>query len=556
MSEQRQVWQTDQPEAQWCLQVPRIIRRQRAQYFTPWPIAACMARWVLGGRRPTRLLDPACGLGVLLRACEAEAGHQHRLASWKTLACENDREIAEHARQVMADLHQSISWYEGDYLQLDWQARFDAIIANPPYRSFRKAQEREAELAELKAQTGITLSGFSNVYVVFLLKALHQLAPGGRCAFLIPGEFLQSDYGVEVRRWLVSEGSLRWLIGFDGHEKLFAGALTTSCLLFFEKSASPGFVQRVTGLRIEQISELSQALQSEDAALKFAERCPWTWFQPERKWLTEIESSLSATTVPFRQLARVRRGLATGANDYFLINEPRATAWKLPHDDLEPVIVRAQDVPGPVMTRDIWESRRNAQESCWLLQVREPIQPTTQVYLEEGGRQGVPERHLPRHRRPWYRSEQTAAAPVLMRVFNRQDLLFVRNLSGLRHLTAFHGIYPLDPSQPFLDLLMAFLWSPLAQECFLNQRREYGGGLIKLEPNDVQTALVPDLHALEPDRAQALRICSQQIQAAVLQGQPLEHLRAELAELWAPLAASTTRAVQVACSNTGAPENP
>ena len=184
------------------------------------------------------------------------------------------------------------------------------------------------------------------------------------------------------------------------------------------------------------------------------------------------------------------------------------------------------------MTGELWQRQCDAQEPCWLLQVHEPVQPMTQAYLQEGVRQGIPGRHLPRHRRPWYRSEQTKVAPILMRVFNREELRFVRNLSGLRHLTAFHGIYPLDSSDAFVELLMAFLWSPLAQHCFLNQRREYGGGLIKLEPNDVHAALVPDLHALEPERVEALRHCSRRLLTACLQNQPVDRLRLELAGLW------------------------
>jgi len=48
-----------------------------------------------------------------------------------------------------------------------------------------------------------------------------------------------------------------------------------------------------------------------------------------------------------------------------------------------------------------------------------------------------------------------------------------------------------------LDLLCAYLVTPLAQERLSHQRREYGNGLHKYEPNDLNQALVVDYRKIE-----------------------------------------------------------
>ena len=95
-----------------------------------------------------------------------------------------------------------------DYLYNDWDSRYDGIICNPPYFKFHDYDNKTA-LLEIENKLGVKLTGFTNLYTLFLLKSIHQLKPGGRAAYLVPSEFLNSDYGKLVKADLLKTGTLR-----------------------------------------------------------------------------------------------------------------------------------------------------------------------------------------------------------------------------------------------------------------------------------------------------------------------------------------------------------
>ena len=78
-------------------------------------------------------------------------------------------------------------------------------------------------------------------------------------------------------------------------------------------------------------------------------------------------------------------------------------------------------------------------------------------------------------------------------VFNRNGLRFIRNEANISNLTTFHCIYLNLFSEPKVDLLFAYLLTDISKEIFNDNRREYGNGLHKFEPNDINKALMVDL---------------------------------------------------------------
>ena len=60
-------------------------------------------------------------------------------------------------------------------------------------------------LKEIETNLKCKLNGFTNLYTLFLLKSIHQLRKNGRCAYIIPSEFLNSDYGKLVKTYLIKK---------------------------------------------------------------------------------------------------------------------------------------------------------------------------------------------------------------------------------------------------------------------------------------------------------------------------------------------------------------
>ncbi len=120
-------------------------------------------------------------------------------------------------------------------------------------------------------------------------------------------------------------------------------------------------------------------------------------------------------------------------------------------------------------------------------------------YIEKGEEQGIHKRYLTSKRTPWFSLENRSPAPIWVGVFNRNGLKFIRNEANVSNLTTFHCIYPNKSlfDNTSVDLLFAYLLTDIAKQIFNDNRREYGDGLKKFEPNDLNNSMMLDLSKLE-----------------------------------------------------------
>lgn len=504
-----------------------VHRKQYGQFFTPAPVADVLARWVAPAH-PRRLLDPALGTGVLARAMRRYVPAAHltgydvdaHILSWWRKAGE-----ATSADDVQCQ----------DFLRHNWAARYDGIIANPPYLKFHDYDNLPAiQLVEQEA--GVKLTGFTNLYALFIIKAISQLAMGGRAAFVVPSEFLNADYGVAVKQFMVAHGSLRHVVVVDFRGSVFADALTTACLLLFEHQPDVG----ATGIAFSALASpiaLDNWVPADASNL-----VPLAELDPTVKWRRYYQpkgegEGCSATArygplVPFRTVGKVSRGIATGANDYFVFSKSKAQRWglSLAHS-LRPCVARSADVPGSFFTADAFERLSAADRPVFILDLGpSPADEAARAYLVEGETQGISTKHLPAARRPWHRPENRLPSPIWVTVFNRGGLRFVRNETNTLNLTTFHCVYLNLFFQHRLELVMAYLLTDIAKEIFADNRREYGNGLEKFEPNDLNNALMLDLDSLSPDVVPQIEALYRQYRESELAGERNEALREALDE--------------------------
>jgi adenine-specific DNA-methyltransferase len=222
-------------------------------------------------------------------------------------------------------------------------------------------------------------------------------------------------------------------------------------------------------------------------------------FDVTAKWrsLITVRSRQHTTRlVPFSALARIMRGIATGANHFFSLSQAEVDEWGLEDRFLRPCLTKAQQVPGLDFTHEDFESLRRANKKVWLLHCTAAPSFAVAAYLREGERRGLHQRYLTHHRTPWYAPEQRDVAPVLVTVFGRAGLRFVLNRAEVWNLTACHCVYPNFDDPTLLSALMAYLTSPLAAEKLALELRAYGDGLLKVEPRDVLRLPVLDVCAL------------------------------------------------------------
>lgn len=472
-------------------------RKRFAQFFTPEAIADFMARWVLGGRKKADVLEPAFGLGAFSRSLFKQN------PKVRVVGYEADATIYNYAAENVAQAGSDVLLYNEDYLRASWEDKYDGIICNPPYLKFHDYDN--ASLVPLvNEQLGIRLNGFTNLYTLFLLKSISQLRDGGRMAYIVPSEFLNSDYGVEVKRALLRSGVLRHVVVVDFTQCAFDDALTTACILLCHKDGS------LSEVRFSHVSDVGQLQAS------LADYSVWAADQlkPETKWKQYYEGARSADyrhLVPFSTFAKVSRGIATGANDYFTFRESKKELYGIPERCLMRCVCHSTDVHGLFFTDDDFQRLSHSDKAVYLFNGRADVKDEhVRGYISLGEETGADKRYLTASRKPWYAIENRKPSPIWVSVFNRKGLRFVRNIAGVSNLTTFHCVY--DAGVVDIDVLFGYLVTNVAKEIFMDNSRQYGNGLVKFEPNDLNKGKAVDLRLLTEEEAQLVSAASQRLQ--------------------------------------------
>ena len=158
------------------------------------------------------------------------------------------------------------------------------------------------------------------------------------------------------------------------------------------------------------------------------------------------------------------------------------------------------DVKDNFFTIDNYRSLIQSDRQTFLLNAIGSKDENVLKYIGIGEKSGIDKKYLTSCRTPWYSLENRPPASIWVSVFNRSGLKFIRNEANISNLTTFHCVYLVQNSlfdNVNADLLFAYLLTDVAREIFEDNRREYGNGLQKFEPNDLNKAMMLDLTLLD-----------------------------------------------------------
>jgi hypothetical protein len=213
----------------------------------------------------------------------------------------------------------------------------------------------------------------------------------------------------------------------------------------------------------------------------------------------------SGLVVPLKALAKVVRGIATGANKFFVL--PAHTVRQL---SLEPYVVRTlqrnRDIQDIILDEARWQALSEEGKCVWLLYLNgndAERQVELRAYLAEGEAKGYHRRSLVQTRKKWYAMEQRDVPTIFFTILTRGNPRFILNRAGVRPLNMFSLIYPnryiLDADAA--ELLWALLNSNFSLSRLHSVSRTYGGNTLKVEPRELDNLPVINPLAL-PSKAE------------------------------------------------------
>lgn len=497
-------------------------RRALGQWFTAAPVAQLAMAALAPFERRARVIDPTCGDGAFLDAARA--------AGLTALTgVEIDREAAARARARLPGATITV----GDALadpRIAPAGAFDLVIGNPPWvRAGRidpavkraRAAVLSADWPELDRGLIDVIARHADVAATCLLRALRLVAPGGRLALVVSTALLDADGAAALWTAVERVANVRALIIAPG-ERWFAEAAVNPMLVIAQRHAGAPVPGTPRLLRLTAPTAVAARAAGLEAVTAHADerraagpetwgpalRAPGAWFA----WRAAAGDAI----VPLRELAEVRRGVTTGANDVFYLKRAEASALRLERRYLAPVVRSPfNGAPAPIAI---------APAESPLVAIALPPDarldrvPRIAAWLR--GHEAAALQTSARRRDPWWSLPANPARLFLAKAYGPR---FVQRLADVPML-ADQRVYALTPRDGVDLLSLAAVLNALPTALALESlgRGSMGYGVVEWTVHDAM-----ELPVLDVRRATDARRADLASALAVMSRRPVEHVRLE-----------------------------
>jgi predicted RNA methylase len=482
-------------------------RNKLGQFSTPTGLASDVLAYASALMPPgasVRFLDPAIGTGAFYGALLRVFGDARIEAA---AGFEIDPHYGDPARTLWRDHPLDINLADFTTAKPPAPGQgYNLIICNPPYvRHHHLDREVKSRLLGATAiASGVRMTGLAGLYCYFLGLSHEWMEADGLAGWLIPSEFMDVNYGVPVKRYLLNHVELIRIHRFDPNELQFGDALVSSAVVWFRKR------KPIAGQKVE--FSYGGTLVNP----KVSRLVAGSALQGAAKWTSLATDGVHATTDGLRlaDFFDIKRGLATGDNSFFILTREQIAAYELSMQFFRPIL------PGPrYLDSDIIEATEDGTPKiarplfmldCRLAECEvEARHPALWAYLQMG-KDTVGQTYLCSRRKPWYMQETRAAAPFVCTYMGRnlakrdKPFRFILNQSKATAANVYLLLYPKAAlasalkSDPALTRRVWEFLNAIDAATLLGEGRVYGGGLYKLEPKELANVPAEAIAALLP----------------------------------------------------------
>jgi adenine-specific DNA-methyltransferase len=476
-------------------------RNRLGQFATPNTLAIEIINYsktLLPPDRKIRFLDPAIGTGSFYSAL-LQSFSIDRIES--AVGYEIDRDFAETAIKLWANtpLQLNIADFTESTAPQNEKHRANLLICNPPYvRHHHLSIDRKKSLKQLGiAATGTQLSGLAGLYCYFLLAAHQWMSSDGLACWVIPAEFMDVNYGREIKKYLLDRVTLIRVHRFDADDLQFDNVLVSTSIIWFKNTQPVGDYS----VEFTYGRSMNKPISLHSVSTKTLEKVSkWNRYSTLSDRATRIESETKLS-----DLFQIKRGVATGANNFFILTSGQIERLNIPSELLTPILpsprylidaeIFADDLGNPQIDRRLFLLTCKQQPEELSINY-----PDVWNYLKQGVDAGISARYLCSHRSLWYVQENRDPAIFLCPYMGRNQskdskpFRFILNHSKAIAPNVYLMMYPKE----YLSTLFAtnpelpkYIWQALNSipiQSLINEGRVYGDGLHKLEPRELAHA--------------------------------------------------------------------
>ncbi|MCP4168096.1 MAG: XamI family restriction endonuclease [Chloroflexi bacterium] len=490
----------------------QLQRNRLGQFSTPIALARDIVKYAFSisvSGQEILFLEPALGTGVFFNALES---HPLMGRINHATGVEVDSEYASAAASLWP--RQPYEVINADFADFskasDRRESYNLLCTNPPYvRHHHLSSKLKQELRQrVERELQLKPSGLSGLYVYFILLSHALLQSGGVASWLIPSEFLSVNYGRVLREYVLHHVTLKRIHQFDPTDVQFDDALVSSSIISYVKQAPTGpyeFEFSYGGI----ISEPTKIQTISSETLSSFNK--WSYDGMGSRYDHERNG------VRLGDIFDIKRGIATGSNGFFIIDQDIINEYNIPNRFLKPILPSPRYISEPVIRADARGFPKIPRARYLLDCNMSPDSLRTQYpdlwrYFELGESKGVPDGYLCANRKIWYLQEQRQPAMymatymVRSREKSANPFRFFLNLSQAIAANVFLLLYPKPVVIASIDgcedrrLALLDILNGLTRGHVVRAGRTYGGGLHKLEPKelaDLRLQDVPDWLRIE-----------------------------------------------------------
>ncbi|HZV88943.1 MAG TPA: Eco57I restriction-modification methylase domain-containing protein [Candidatus Binatus sp.] len=468
-------------------------RNRLGQFATPPALALDilkLAKRMIRTSGKVHFLDPAFGTGSFFSAL-LSAFPAGQIGG--AVGFEIDRHYGDKSRSLWGETQLDLRIT--DFTKApppEDREKFDLVVCNPPYvRHHHLTALEKGRLRQLtRGLSGLRLSGLTGLYCYFLILADAWASDDAVCVWLIPSEFMDVNYGVAVKEYLLTRVTLLQVHRFEAQDVQFGDAIVSSSVVCFRKAPPPA----------NHVVDFTFGGSLNDP--KSLRKTPLASLRPESKW--NGRSSPPAADFQDAKLSdifEIKRGLATGDNSFFILTQAKIKEHRLPMKFLRPILPSPRYLPLDEIQAD-QNGYPAIDRQLFLLDCDLPEEelqdryPALWHYLELGKRT-VANGYLCKSRSPWYSQEKRPESLFLCTYMGRSRgkrcaaFRFILNHSKATAANVYLMLYPKADLRRALEgkpELAGEIWKRLnaiPPNTVEGEGRVYGGGLHKVEPREL-----------------------------------------------------------------------
>jgi len=472
--------------------------RNKGQFWTPDWVADMMVEYVV--EKSNLVFDPAAGTGAFYNALKKNRFHQQKINFY---GIDIDKKVIKEGLDN-GFYDRSLCTLEiRDFIFNPPKRKFKAIIANPPYiRHHRLPMTTKDKLKKIaKDIMGFSIDARAGLHIYFLIQALGLLDKDGKLAFIMPAGICEGIFAESLWGWITREYCLECVITFSPEATPFPNVDTNAIVFLITKKKPENQILWVV-TKTAGSNDLKNFVKSKFKKFDFPslEIKKRILDEALKTGLSRPPQKVNDIKYKFADFAKVMRGIATGANSFFLLTLKQAEELNIPREFLKPAIGRTRDVEGTYIDKKTLKGLNDKGRPTLLFspdgRALEGFPEEVRNYLLYGEVLGLNKKPLIRTRNPWYKMEKRKIPPFLFAYLGRRNTRFIRNYAKVLPLTGFLCVYPRSQNKDFIEKL----WQILKHSEIINNLqlvgKSYGGGAIKVEPRALEKLPIP-IHLVE-----------------------------------------------------------